>query len=213
MNRLRMIHMAAALMCAAVVGASCTTGADVATGPAGAGGSLVVGAVYPLSGSQGQGGIDEYRGALMAADLVNQDGGVNGHTVRIRSIDVATADAAPGAVARLQAEGIDLVLGSYGSTISAPASEAAASRDMLFWETGAVGMLAPASDQGELTFRVPPTGEVLGASAIRFVHEQLAPDWDRRSGLGALRRVLRRRRLRPERRGRRHRLHANERLA
>ncbi len=182
MNRLRMIHMAAALMCAAVVGASCTTGADVATGPAGAGGSLVVGAVYPLSGSQGQGGIDEYRGALMAADLVNQDGGVNGHTVRIRSIDVATADVAPGAVARLQAEGIDLVLGSYGSTISAPASEAAASRDMLFWETGAVGMLAPASDQGELTFRVPPTGEVLGASAIRFVHEQLAPDWDRHPG-------------------------------
>ena len=43
-------------------------------------------------------------------------------------------------------------------------------------------MLAPASDQGGLTFRVPPTGEVLGASAIGFVDEQLAPDWDRDPG-------------------------------
>jgi branched-chain amino acid transport system substrate-binding protein len=142
-------------------------------------GSLTVGAVYPLSGSQGQGGIDEHRGVMLAAELVNQDGGIASRPIRLRSIDVATAEAAPGAIERLETEGIDLVLGSYGSTISAPASETAAANGMLFWETGAVGMLAPASDRGGLTFRVPPTGGVLGASAIAFVDDELAPTFDR----------------------------------
>ena len=59
---------------------------------------LVVGAVYPLAGSQGPGGIDEHRGVLLAADLVNQDGGVNGQPIQVRSVDAEGSDAAPGAV-------------------------------------------------------------------------------------------------------------------
>ena len=38
-------------------------------------------------------------------------------------------------------------MGSYGSTICAPARDAV-DRGMFFWETGAVGMLGPESDQG-----------------------------------------------------------------
>jgi branched-chain amino acid transport system substrate-binding protein len=136
---------------------------------------LRVGAVYPLSGTQGEGGIDEHRGVLLAADLVNDDGGIDGRPIEITSVDVPGADAAPGAVARLDGDGIDLVLGSYGSTISAPAAAEAASRGMLFWETGAVGMLPPSADRGGLTFRVPPTGGVLGRAAIAYVTDQLAP--------------------------------------
>jgi branched-chain amino acid transport system substrate-binding protein len=135
-----------------------------------------IGAVYPLSGSQGSGGIDEHRGVMLAADLANQDGGVHGRPIQLRSIDVETSDAAPRAVAQLHSEGVDLVMGSYGSTISVPASEAAAERGMVFWETGAVGMLPPASDRGGLTFRVPPTGEVLGRAAIDFIADHVAPE-------------------------------------
>jgi branched-chain amino acid transport system substrate-binding protein len=137
-----------------------------------------VGALYPLSGSQGDGGIDEHRGVVLAADLANEDGGVGGRAIELESIDVPGADAAPGAVARLDADGVDLVLGSYGSTISAPAASEAASRGMLFWETGAVGMLPPAADRGGLTFRVPPTGGVLGRAAIAYVADELAPSRD-----------------------------------
>jgi branched-chain amino acid transport system substrate-binding protein len=143
--------------------------------PASGADPIVIGAIYPLTGSQGSGGIDEHRGILMAAQLVNEDGGVDGRPVQIRSIDVATADAAPDAVARLDAQGIRIVMGSYGSTISSPASIATAERGMLFWETGAVGMLTPSSDRGRFTFRVPPTGQVLGRRAIDFVANQLAP--------------------------------------
>ena len=155
------------LLTFALVGSACVSGRS--------GDPIRVGAIYPLSGSQGQGGVDEHRGMMLAADLVNDDGGVDGRPIAITSLDVAGADAAPAAVSQLDDAGIDLVLGSYGSTISAPASEAAAARGMLFWETGAVGMLTDASDRGELTFRVPPTGASLGRAAIDFVSERFAP--------------------------------------
>jgi branched-chain amino acid transport system substrate-binding protein len=134
---------------------------------------LRVGAVYPLSGSQGMGGVDEYRGVLVAAELANHDGGVGGRRLAVERVDVPEADAAPGAVHALAAQGIDLVLGSYGSTISSPAAAAAAGRGSLFWETGAVGKLA-GPGEGDLVFRVAPTGGLLGRNAIAFVADQLA---------------------------------------
>jgi len=168
----RLIGLAMTLV---VVGAGCTGARTPAE-------DLVVGAVYPLAGSQGPGGIDEHNGVLVAADLANADGGVDGRSIVIRSVDTEGPDAAPGAIAALDGDGVNLVLGSYGSTISAPASSAAAERGMLFWETGAVGMLPPASDAGGLTFRVPPTGEVLGRAAITFIAEHVAPSLHRDVG-------------------------------
>jgi branched-chain amino acid transport system substrate-binding protein len=143
---------------------------------------LVVGAIYPLGEALGPGGVEEHRGVLLAADLVNQDGGVNGRPIQIVSVDAEGSDAAPGAVSLVADQGARIVLGSYSSLISGPASAAAAQRGMLFWETGAVGMLSPGSDLGGLTFRVPPTGEVLGRAAIHFIADELAPTWHRDPG-------------------------------
>jgi branched-chain amino acid transport system substrate-binding protein len=161
------------LLCAvcalAIVTSACGIGAGSGDEP------VRIGAIYPLSGSMGPGGVDEHRGVLLAADLVNADGGVDGRPLQIDTIDVAGADAAPAAIQQLDDAGVQVVLGSYGSTISAPASQATASRGMLFWETGAVGTLPMASDEGGLTFRVPPTGGTLGRNAIGFTAEQLAP--------------------------------------
>ena len=120
-----------------------------------------IGAVYPLSGTQGMGGIDEYQGVRVAAELVNADGGIGGRPVVLDQVDVPEADAAPGAIKALADRGVDLVLGSYGSTISSPAAAAAAGRGSLFWETGAVGELA-GPGEGDLVFRVAPTGGLLG---------------------------------------------------
>ena len=133
-----------------------------------------VGAIYPLSGTQGMGGIDEYHGVRVAADLVNAGGGVGGRPVEIDQVDVPEADAAPGAIKALADRGVNLVLGSYGSTISSPAATAAAGHGSLFWETGAVGKLA-GPGEGDLVFRVAPTGGLLGRGAIRFVADHLAP--------------------------------------
>jgi branched-chain amino acid transport system substrate-binding protein len=170
---MRTSRLASALAAFGFVAAACRGVAPV---------PITVGAIYPLSGSQGPGGVDEHRGVLLAADLVNADGGIDGRPLEVRSIDVAGADAAPAAVEALQAEGIDIVLGSYGSTISAPASVAAASRHMLFWETGAVGTLPMGADTGRHTCRVPPTGGTLGRNAIAFTADELAPGLGREPG-------------------------------
>jgi branched-chain amino acid transport system substrate-binding protein len=159
-------RLMAALAALAIVAAACTAQA----GPA----PFMVGAIYPLGGSQGPGGIDEHRGVILAAELANAGGGVDGRSIEVRSIDVEGADAAPAAIEQLHTAGIDVVLGSYGSTISAPASLATASRQMLFWETGAVGTLPMGADSGRLTFRVPPTGGTLGRNAISFTADELA---------------------------------------
>src|SRR5919107_3246294 len=132
-----------------------------------------VGAIYPLSGIQGMGGIDEYHGVRVATELVNADGGVDGRPVVLDQVDVPEADAAPAAIKALAGRGVRLVLGSYGSTISSPAAAAAAGHGSLFWETGAVGKLAGPGG-GDLLFRVAPTGGLLGRGAIRFVTDQLA---------------------------------------
>jgi len=133
-----------------------------------------IGAIYPLSGTQGMGGIDEYHGVRVAADLVNAEGGIDGRPIMLDQVDVPEADAAPGAIRALADRGVHLVLGSYGSTISSPAAAAATGHGSLFWETGAVGKLAGAGG-GDLVFRVAPTGGLLGRGAIRFVADQLAP--------------------------------------
>jgi branched-chain amino acid transport system substrate-binding protein len=152
-------------MAAALLAGSCSTDEP----------EILVGAIYPTGGSQGMGGIDEYRGLLLAADLANEEGGVNGRRVRILLEPADTAEAAPGAVERLAASGVTVVAGTYGSTISRPVAEAATRRDLVFWETGAVGDLSPVAALGESVFRFAPTGASLGGAAAAFVRDQLMP--------------------------------------
>jgi len=155
----------------ALAASSCASGSRN-----GAGAPLKVGLMYPMSGSQGPGGLEEERGAQLAAKLVNNTGGVAGRPIELVPLDVPEAGAAPAAVQTLASKGVRLVVGSYGSTISAPAAVAASARGMLFWETGAVGELfLPTDQQGDLVFQVAPSGAVLGRGAIQFVADHIAP--------------------------------------
>ena len=137
-----------------------------------------IGALYPFTGTQGPGGLEEYHGVRLAAQMVNDAGGVDGRPISLVPIDVPRGDAAPSAVDRLGQAGIGLVVGSHGSTISVPASIEAEHRGMLFWETGAVGFMASAQPT-DLVFRVPPTGLFLGGRAIAFAADRLAASWHR----------------------------------
>src|SRR5207244_1144676 len=53
------------------------------------------------------------------------------------------------------------------------AAEAAGGHGIVFWETGAVGLLAPQTSASDLVFRFPPTGSSLGHAAVRFLDEVL----------------------------------------
>jgi len=156
----------------AAVGALLTSCSGSGSGASGE--AIRVGAVYPLSGTQGPGGVDEFHGVEVAASMVNALGGVDGRPISLVPIDTPAGSVAGDAISMLRRQGVQIVVGSYGSTISAPASAAAARAGMLYWETGAVGQMA-APDEGRLVFRVAPTGATLGSAAIDFVAHELAP--------------------------------------
>jgi len=118
--------------------------------------------------------LDEFHGVQLAVDLVNQDGGVQGRRVELVPVDTPASDAGPAAVDQLAGEGVRLMFGSYGSTISEAAGAEAAARGMLFWETGAVGSMT-GPGPGRLFFRVAPSGASLGRTAVTFITQRLAP--------------------------------------
>ena len=157
------------------------TSCSGSSGSAGRPEPLRVGAIYPLSGSQGPGGIEEYRGVELAARLANQRGGVAGRPIELVPQDVPEADAAPAAVERLASQGIGVMLGSYGSTISEPAAQTASRGGQVFWETGAVGELMGLPAGGDRVFRVAPAGSLLGRTAMDFTASELLPRLKRKA--------------------------------
>ncbi|MGZ4143435.1 MAG: ABC transporter substrate-binding protein, partial [Actinomycetota bacterium] len=149
--------------------------AACASTPSASTSTIVLGAVYPTGGSNGPGGLDEYRGVQLATEYVNAHGGVAGRKVSLDLIETESSDQAPRSVDALADRGVPLILGSYGSTISRPAADTAVARGKVFWETGAVGLLDAQALQSDLVFRFPPTGGSLGNAAVRFADGQLLP--------------------------------------
>jgi branched-chain amino acid transport system substrate-binding protein len=136
---------------------------------------IAVGAIYPTAGGQGMGGIEEFRGVQLAADLVNREGGIRGRPIRLVLEPADSFDGAPGAVQRAVDAGASVVVGSYGSTISAPAAEAASRLDVVFWETGAVGEVGDGAAPGARFFRAVGAGESLGQAAVAFIRDHRLP--------------------------------------
>ena len=108
-----MKRAAAAVVCAALLAAGCSSGSHPA--------SITVGAIYPLSGSQGPGGTEEYRGVRLAVDMVNAAGGIGGRSIRLSAIDVPGSDGLniwvpvhdeTAAVVRLASQGIGVTPGT-----------------------------------------------------------------------------------------------------
>ena len=163
MSRLpRLVLLAAALALAA-----CSQVQLPRSGPA-----LVVGAIYPLSGTQAEGGHEEL-GGVRAALRVARDRGVPGaDRVELQVEDVRTPAEAVAAVDRLiDRYHVPLVIGTYGSTLSAAAAARADARHVVYWETGAVADQVTAGRQ--YVFRTVATGSSLGRMAVDFTQHVL----------------------------------------
>lgn len=133
-----------------------------------------IGAIYPLSGPQAGGGREEYHGLQIAAQLVNLDGGIRGRSVRFVTANAPSADAAPAAVDGLKRQGVSIVAGSYGSTISIPASAEAQRQNLIFWESGAVATMITEHGYPNV-FRTVTTGNSLGRAAARYAATVISP--------------------------------------
>ena len=133
-----------------------------------------IGAMFPLGGSAAALAGDEYRGAQIAAQLVNAAGGVGGKQVALDVRDVETAAQVRSAAAGLAADGVPAVIGAYSSELSIPAAAAVAHRGLVYWETGAVADQLTGKGL-PMVFRVGANGSDLGGNSAQFVVEQIGP--------------------------------------
>jgi branched-chain amino acid transport system substrate-binding protein len=163
----RALASALGLLLSAVT-AGCTAAHSVQPAP------LRVGVMLPLSGVDAEPAGEELNGIELAVDWVNHHGGVAGRQVRLVVRDVHTvADAAP-AAAWLRAAGSPVVLGTYASWLSMPASAAVAREHLVYWETGAVADRLT-RDASPLVFRVGAAGSTLGEHSAAFTATELSP--------------------------------------
>ena len=136
---------------------------------------LVLGAIYPLSGSQAAGGKEELAGVKAALQLAQSSGALN-MPVRLDVVDANTPEAAVAGVDHLvRDDHVPAILGTYGSTLSAAAAARAEELKTVYWETGAVA--DPITAQRHYVFRTVATGGALGRIAVTFTHDVLIPDY------------------------------------
>jgi len=134
---------------------------------------LVLGAIYPLSGPQAEGGKEELAGVNAALQLAQSTGALKAQ-VRLQVVDATTPQAASAAVDELVRDyHVPAILGTYGSTLSAAASARAEALKTIYWETGAVA--DPITAQRQYVFRTVATGSSLGRMAVTFTHDVLVP--------------------------------------
>lgn len=136
---------------------------------------LVLGAIYPLSGPQAAGGKEELAGVKAALELARSTGALK-VPVRLDVVDANTPQAAATAVDHLvRDDHVPAILGTYGSTLSAPAAARAEELKTVYWETGAVA--DPITSQRHYVFRTVATGGALGRMAVTFTHDVLIPGY------------------------------------
>src|ERR1700730_674974 len=135
---------------------------------------LVLGAIYPLSGPQAQGGKEELAGVKAALQVAQSTGALKVH-VRLQVVDATTPQAASAAVDKLVRDyQVPAILGTYGSTLAAASAARADELKTVYWETGAVA--DPITAQRHYVFRTVATGSSLGRMAVTFTHDVLAPN-------------------------------------
>ena len=134
---------------------------------------LVLGAIYPLTGPQAEGGREELAGVQAALQLAQSTGALKA-SVRLQVVDATTPQAASAAVDQLvRTYHVPAILGTYGSTLSAAASARAEELKTVYWETGAVA--DPITAQRQYVFRTVATGSSLGRMAVTFTQRVLIP--------------------------------------
>lgn len=167
MTQLRTAALAVAAVLASVAMPACI-------GSSSSDATIRIGAVYPMTGNQGGDGGQELAGLRMAAQLVNEDGGVRGRMVEIDAVDAPSANEAAAAVDTVVGRGARVVVGSYGSTISLPASARASAAGVTYLETGAVADAVTGRGLPGV-LRTVATGSTLGRNAARFAHDTILP--------------------------------------
>ena len=163
-----MRRLAAAAIALGVI-AACSSPA-----PSSSPGALVIGAIYPLSGSQAPGGTEELNGLRAALSVARAEGALGNRQVQLQVMPVETPAGAAAAVDRLIDQyHVQVIAGTYGSTLAEAAAARADARHTVYWETGAVS--DGVTENRHWVFRTVATGMNLGRIAVQFTARVLVP--------------------------------------
>ena len=97
---------------------------------------ITLGLSYPRTGSYKEEGLAQMRGALLAIDELNAQGGVLGRSLRLSSLDDASKpDKAVRNVDKLIKEGAAMLFGGASSAVAIAAGKRAAQQGLLYFGT------------------------------------------------------------------------------
>jgi branched-chain amino acid transport system substrate-binding protein len=135
-----------------------------------------IGALYPLSGPMALLGTHDMNGIELATEIFNERGGVKGKKVQLIKADAPTTEAARSEAERLiNNEKLDLLFGTYSSSLSYVASAVTEKSKKIFWETGAIADNITQRNFKYL-FRTCTQASDFGNAAADFSTQKLAKD-------------------------------------
>ncbi len=166
-----------ALAATAALAASAMLASCAGAGGEGDGeGPIRLAALYPTSGSLALLGEESWRGARIAVDELNAAGGIDGREIELVQADVPDVNAATSEARRLlDAEGLDLAVGTYSSALALAGSEVYARGGGTYIELGAVSL--EFNERGyENVLRTNPNAGDMSEAQLDVIVNWVAPE-------------------------------------
>jgi branched-chain amino acid transport system substrate-binding protein len=136
---------------------------------------LRIGLLYPFSGALAYAGAKSMQGIQMAADMINEKGGVQGRQIVLVKGDTVSPQAAMSEAERLiKIEKVPVIMGSFSSAAAQTASQVAERNKVIYWEmTAAADKL---TERGfKYFFRPSVKASSYGSIAADFAAEIAGP--------------------------------------
>jgi branched-chain amino acid transport system substrate-binding protein len=102
--------------------------------------TVKIGLILPFSGPLALGGIENYQGMQIAADMQNEQGGVFGKKIELVKGDAVDPKAGMAEAERLiTTEGLKILMGSFSSSIALAATEVSERHKVIYWDCSSLG--------------------------------------------------------------------------
>lgn len=137
--------------------------------------TVKVGALYPFSGGLALLGDESFRGLEVAVEERNASGGLNGKKIELIKGDAVDPNQAVGEARRLTSvDRVNVIFGTYSSSLSLAATQVAELAGVPYFELGAIS--DPITERGfKYVFRSNPTSSIFANRMVDALIEAVAP--------------------------------------
>jgi branched-chain amino acid transport system substrate-binding protein len=166
MRRLNVVLTLATAIAAATLAANCAANAQAPK-------EWKIGALFPFSGPLAFLGQETFRGAEIASQIINEQGGINRAPIVWEKADAGTPAQARTEAERLANSGVKVVFGTNSSAQAIAASQVLEKNEVVFWEPGSAA--DEITTRGyKYTFRTAPPGQQWAYTLADFAVDKLA---------------------------------------